>query len=151
MYGRIDYGQAALEGVMMGVGLILLVAAIFTVIAHAPYAISLLSTALRLILIQSWRGVVMLFTGWRLSQASDSFEDESAFAGDESDYESMKASAFDLACAALSLSPEHSSTEFKAAYRMAMRASHPDSGGSKEAAQEVNRNADLIRAVRGWT
>jgi curved DNA-binding protein CbpA len=36
------------------------------------------------------------------------------------------------------------------AYRLAIRAAHPDAGGSDKAAQAVNAARDLLMRCRGW-
>lgn len=57
---------------------------------------------------------------------------------------------FQSACKLLGLAIAHDEPAFRAAYRNAIRRTHPDLGGSTTAAQRVNAAADLIRQRNGW-
>lgn len=60
-------------------------------------------------------------------------------------------SRYDAACYILGLTPnDFDQSEFKAAYRRAVKLTHPDLGGDVEDAQTVNRSAEIIRAAHGW-
>lgn len=58
---------------------------------------------------------------------------------------------YEAACWFLGLQPDSfDRTEFKAAFRRAIRSSHPDAGGDEEHAKTIIRSAEIIRAVHGW-
>lgn len=67
------------------------------------------------------------------------------------DSEAPGVDALEAACSLLGLAPSFSRDEFKQAYRRAIRATHPDHGGSDEAAQAVNAARELIERHYGWS
>ena len=77
--------------------------------------------------------------------AEDSSEHE-----DPDELETPGVDALEAACALLGLARSFSRDEFKQAYRRAIRATHPDHGGSDEAAQAVNAARELIERHYGW-
>jgi hypothetical protein len=87
---------------------------------------------------------------WRRGPPED---DEDSTADENSDAEAeeeCKASTYEDALKRLGLSPEITRDALKRAYRKAIRAAHPDAGGSARAAQEVNRAYEIVLQWNGW-
>lgn len=95
-----------------------------------------------------WLAHVMLFfvmQEWQRGALQDEEAAADHFPNDESEQDGYTA-ALEL----LGLTPGFTQKALKSAYRVAMRAAHPDAGGSAQAAQAVNGAYELILHAHGW-
>ena len=132
--------------------LTLLVALFQGVFSALGYIMRALWVALR----TCGRGIrlAMLFAFFLVSEWLRPSADESDEAASQHEGEDNAAStapdAYGTALALFGLRPGFSRTALHAAYKQAIRAAHPDLGGSTEEAQAINAARDLIMRRHGW-
>lgn len=99
-------------------------------------------------------GLVRIHRSIPAAQMKDSENEQSREEETESqDHEEFTTTENDIlvaACVLLGVSATADTNEIKQAYRRAIRAAHPDMGGSVEAAQAVNNAYELITSQRGY-
>lgn len=88
---------------------------------------------------------------WRRGPREDANAAEEEFSGAvPDDDEPSAADAYDRALALLGLAPGFTQAALKRAYRAAISRTHPDAGGTDDAAQAVNGAYALILQTHGW-
>lgn len=100
----------------------------------------------------AWLGLVFLFMladEWRRGARPDENEEESTGAG-YAEEEAPARDEYEDALARFGLAPGFAQTDLNRAYKRAIRAAHPDVGGSLALAQSVNAARDLIARRHGW-
>lgn len=88
--------------------------------------------------------------GPRPEEDDDEYEDEADETAREEKAQAAQNTAYEEAVRLLGLRPGFTKEELTKAYRRAIRAVHPDKGGSTEDAQAVNAARKLIEAHQGW-
>ena len=88
--------------------------------------------------------------GPREAEHNNTFWEDNEESHADEDSQAARQAAYEQAVQVLGLPPVFTQAEMIKAYRRAIRAAHPDAGGSTKAAQAVNAARKTILAYRGW-